>query len=82
MASEFASKRKIRPILLVYGLQFGACFPALQTGFGFLSLKTDFGLFLAYFVTIHPLYYIPVISYPQGILSYPQAISKLSTILR
>ena len=43
--SKFASKRKIRPILLVYGLQFGACLPALQTGFGFPSLKTDFGLF-------------------------------------
>lgn len=54
--SKFASERKIAPILLVYGLQFGACFPALQTGFGFLSLKTDFGLFFNILPHIfHPL---------------------------
>lgn len=81
MASEFALKRKFAPILLLYGLRFGR-FSLASLGFlGFASLKTDFGLFLAYFVTIHSIYYIPVISYPQGILGYPQSISKLSTIL-
>lgn len=78
---KIALKRKFEPILLLYGLpdgRFPSAFPAFLS---FLSLKTDFGLFLAYFVTIHSIYYIPVISYPQGILSYPQPISKLSTIL-
>ena len=44
-ASKIALKRKFKPILLVYGLQFGASLPASLTGFGFPSLKTDFGLF-------------------------------------
>lgn len=43
--SEFALKRKFAPILLVYGALFGASLPASLTGFGFPSLKTDFGLF-------------------------------------
>ena len=73
-------KRKFEPILLLYGLRFGRFSPVFPAFLSFLSLKTDFGLFLAYFVTIHSIYYNPVISYPQGILSYPQPISKLSTI--